>query len=56
VTIPGNVDLALDSSYGGWALVRAANGFAGFVDGAALLPTTPWSSTPALGGGPTWVG
>ncbi len=38
VMIPGNVELVLETRAGDWAQVRAANGFAGFVDARTLVP------------------
>jgi hypothetical protein len=51
--IPGNVELVLEQRAGDWAQVRAANGFAGFVDARLLIPrpgSSPWT------GGSAWTG
>jgi hypothetical protein len=45
--IPGNVELVLEQRAGDWAQIRAANGFAGFVDARILLPKPT---------GSTWMG
>lgn len=37
MSVPGNVDLMVENRVGDWALVRAANGWRGFVDARALV-------------------
>ncbi len=42
--IPGNVPLMVESHVGDWALIRAMNGWGGFVDARALLPKSVGSA------------
>jgi uncharacterized protein with WD repeat len=39
VSLAEGLDLVVEGTYGDWALVRAVNGWAGWVDGRRLIPT-----------------
>jgi hypothetical protein len=37
VVVPGNVEVVVENRVGDWAMVRAANGWGGYVDARALI-------------------